>query len=182
MPQHVAVILDGNRRWAAQKGLPVTVGHYAGWQKLRELVSFSMGVKVVSVFVFSTENWRRPKEEVDFLMKLFEHVLNADLDWYASKGVQARVIGDISGLPKNLQVIIEKAEEVTKANSNFQLICAIYYSGKYDITQACKSIVEKITDGLKEPEDINKDLFEQHSHQLHPVPQPRFTYPNKRGI
>ncbi|XAR58914.1 Dimethylallylcistransferase [Bertholletia excelsa] len=164
MPRQVAVILDGNRRWAAQKGLPVAVWHHAGGQKLAELVSFSMdwGVKVVSVFAFSTENWRRPKEEVDFLMKLFEDLFNTDPDWYASKGVQVRVIGDKSGLPKNLQVTIEKAEQLTKANSSFQLICAINYSGKYDITQACKSIAEKIKDGLMEPEDINKDLFEQH--------------------
>ncbi|XP_030509675.1 dehydrodolichyl diphosphate synthase 2 [Cannabis sativa] len=163
MPKHVAVIMDGNGRWAKQRGLPPGAGHQAGVESLRAVIELCarFGIKVLTVFAFSYDNWIRPKVEVEFLMSLFEEVIKSELDNFAREGIRVSVIGDSSKLPKSLQKLIADAEEITKENSRFQFIVAVSYSGKYDVLQACKSIAQKAKDGLIEVEDIDESLIEQ---------------------
>ncbi|KAH9701678.1 dehydrodolichyl diphosphate synthase 2 [Citrus sinensis] len=159
MPRHVAVIMDGNVRWARQRGLPSSAGHEAGVRSLRELVELCCrwGVKVLTVFAFSYDNW----VEVEFLMKLFEKSIKSELEGFISEGIRISMIGDSSRLPKTLQELVSDAEDRTKNNSNFQLIVAVSYSGKYDVVQACKSIAQKVKDDVVRRDDIDKSLIEQ---------------------
>ncbi|KAK3035437.1 hypothetical protein RJ639_032862 [Escallonia herrerae] len=163
MPKHVAVIMDGNRRWALEGGLPVEAGHRAGGRVMKQIVEIcvKLGVKVLTFFAFSTENWIRPTEEVAFLMSLFEEVIKSDLEDFKKLGVRMSVIGKKSRLPMSLQGLIRLAEESTKANSKLQLVGAMDYSGRYDITQACKSVAKKVKDGRIRLQDIDEALFEQ---------------------
>ncbi|XP_034687791.1 dehydrodolichyl diphosphate synthase 2 [Vitis riparia] len=163
MPEHVAVIMDGNVRWAQKRGLPAASGHQAGVRSLRELVELccKWGIKVLSVFAFSYDNWSRSEGEVGFLMSLIERVVKAELPTFGREGIRVSVIGDVSKLPEQLQKLIIDVEETTKENSRLQFIVALSYSGQRDILQACKNIGHKVKDGLIEPEDINKSLIEQ---------------------
>ncbi|KAI4385960.1 hypothetical protein MLD38_003943 [Melastoma candidum] len=163
MPRHVAVIMDGNARWALRRGLPPSAGHEAGVRSLRHLLHLCShwGIPVLTVFAFSSDNWYRPKAEVDFLMSLFERVIRTELDNFARDGVKICVIGDSSKLPSSLQKAIAYAEESTIRNSRVQLIVAISYSGKYDIVQSCRSIAQKVKDGVLQVEDIDEKLVEQ---------------------
>ncbi|PRQ34472.1 putative heptaprenyl diphosphate synthase [Rosa chinensis] len=163
MPRHVAVIMDGNVRWARRRGLPSRSGHEAGARALRELVDLSRkwGIRVLTVFAFSCDNWVRPKMEVGFLMSLFEGVIKSEINSLAREGIRISVIGDSSKLPDSLQKLISEAEEKTKDNFRLQLIVAVNYSGKYDVVQACKSISQKVKDGLIQVEDINESVIEQ---------------------
>ncbi|XP_050370931.1 dehydrodolichyl diphosphate synthase 2 [Argentina anserina] len=163
MPRHVAVIMDGNVRWARRRGLPSGSGHQAGARALRELVDLSRkwGIRVLTVFAFSYDNWVRPKMEVEFLMTLFEGVIKSEINNLAREGIRISVIGDSSKLPTSLQKLINDAEEKTKDNFRLQLIVAVSYSGKYDVVQACKSISQKVKDGLIQIEDIDESVIEQ---------------------
>ncbi|KAK7300956.1 hypothetical protein RJT34_11809 [Clitoria ternatea] len=163
MPKHVAVIMDGNGRWAKMRGLTASAGHQAGVQSLRRLVRLcgSWGIKVLTVFAFSTDNWVRPKVEIDFLLKLFERTITSEIDAFKREGIRISVIGDSSKLPESLQRMIGSAEESTKDNSRLQVIVAVSYSGKYDVVQACKSVAKKVKDGHLELEDINENIIEQ---------------------
>ncbi|KAK4780228.1 hypothetical protein SAY87_016334 [Trapa incisa] len=162
MPRHVAVVMDGNARWARRRGLPASSGHEAGVQSLRELIELCVkwGIRVLTVFAFSSENWFRPKGEVDFLMGLFERVMESELQNIHRQGVQISTIGDSSKLPKSLQKLLSRAEQYTKDNSQLHMIVAISYSGRSDITQACKRIARKVKDGVICLEDIDEKLIE----------------------
>ncbi|KAK4855743.1 hypothetical protein QYF36_010397 [Acer negundo] len=144
MPKHVAVILDGNRRWARQRGLPSWAGHKAGAESLKQLVKLCCRwrIEVFTVYAFSLENWIRSKLEVEFMMNLFERMIK----------VRA---GELQ------EEVIHEAEESTKENSKLHLILAISYGGKHDIAQACKSIARKAKEGVIELEDIDESLIEQ---------------------
>ncbi|MED6137747.1 hypothetical protein PIB30_067890 [Stylosanthes scabra] len=163
LPKHVAVIMDGNGRWAKMKNLMPSAGHQAGAEALKNMVKLcaSWGIKVLTVFAFSTDNWVRPKVEVDFLMSLFEKTINSEIDIFQREGIRISVIGDSSRLPKSLLRMIEYAEESTKENSKLQLIVAVSYSGKYDVAQACKSVAKKVKDGILDLEEINEDIIEK---------------------
>ncbi|KAJ4970013.1 hypothetical protein NE237_003112 [Protea cynaroides] len=163
MPKHVAVIMDGNGRWARQRNLPTSFGHRAGVRALTDLIDLccKWGIRVLTVFAFSTENWLRPKLEVDILMSLFEMVLKEELKILMRQDVRISVIGDSKKLPKSLQKLKTEVEDTTKNNSGLQLIIAISFSGQYDIVQACKSIVEKTKDGVIQPNDITEAVIEQ---------------------
>ncbi|XP_047158625.1 dehydrodolichyl diphosphate synthase 2-like [Vigna umbellata] len=163
MPKHVAVIMDGNGRWAKLRDLPPSAGHQAGVQSLRRMVRLccSWGIKVLTVFAFSTDNWVRPKVEVDFLLKLFERTINSEIDAFKREGIRISVIGDSSKLPESLLRLIASAEEDTKNNTRLQLIVAVSYSGKYDVVQACKSVAKKVKDGDLYVDDINENIIEQ---------------------
>ncbi|KAL5102414.1 hypothetical protein RYX36_006741 [Vicia faba] len=163
MPKHVAVIMDGNGRWAKTKGLPVSAGHVAGVKSLKTIVKlcYSWGIKVLSIFAFSTDNWNRPKLEVEFLFTLFERSILSQFEECKREGIKISVIGDTSKLPNSLQRMITNAEENTKKNSKFQLIIAVNYGGKYDVVQACKSIVKKVKDEVILLEDIDENIFEK---------------------
>ncbi|KAK6935730.1 Decaprenyl diphosphate synthase-like [Dillenia turbinata] len=152
MPKHVAVIMDGNVRWAQKRGLPESAGHQSGVR---------WGIRVLTVFSFSNDNWFRPNVQVDFLMSLFERRIKSELDNFIREGIRISVIGDSSKLPDSLSRLIKHAEETTKDNSRLQLIVAASYSGKYDILQARKSVARKVKDDFIQLEDINEALIEQ---------------------
>ncbi|KAK4855126.1 hypothetical protein QYF36_004286 [Acer negundo] len=163
MPKHVAVIMDGNVRWARKRGLPSGAGHEAGVKSLRQLVEICCrwGIKVLTVFAFSYDNWVRPQVEVEFLMSLFERVIKSEIESFKREGIRISVIGDSTKLPPSLQQLIHDAEESTKENLKFQFIVAVSYSGKYDVVQACKSVAQKAKEGVIELGDINESLIEQ---------------------
>ncbi|GMP89667.1 hypothetical protein CsSME_00041140 [Camellia sinensis var. sinensis] len=163
MPKHVAVILDGNRRWGRERGLSVNETHRAGGKKLAEIATLcrKWGMKVLTVFAFSTENWTRPKEEVDILMNFFGEQMASYLGDTTRYGIRVSTIGDKSKLPEILQKTASQLEEATKGNSKFHIIVALNYGGQQDITQACKKVAGKVKEGLIEVEDITKSIIEQ---------------------
>ncbi|XWS67231.1 hypothetical protein CRYUN_Cryun05aG0269900 [Craigia yunnanensis] len=163
LPRHVAVIMDGNRIWARLRDLPVGSGYEAGVRSLREIVELccKWRIKVLSVFAFSSDNWFRPKVEVEFLMSLFERGIQEDTGIFLRENIRISVIGDLAKLPKALQELIINLEEATKNNTHFQLIVAVSYSGHYDVVQACQRLALKAKCGLIEPSDINKSLIEE---------------------
>lgn len=163
MPRHVALIMDGNRRWAQLRDLPAGSGYEAGARSLRAIaeLSYKLGIRVLSVFAFSSENWFRPQVEVEFLMDLFERGLKEEMGSLLRENIRISVIGDSSKLSRSLQELIARAEETTKTNCGLQLIVAVSYSGQYDIVQACQKIALKVRDGIIEPNDINESLIKQ---------------------
>ncbi|KAI3463120.1 hypothetical protein Pfo_019783 [Paulownia fortunei] len=164
MPKHVAVIMDGNRRWAKDRRLPVQLGHRAGGRAMKQLAKtcWKFGVQVLTVFAFSTENWIRPKEEVEFLMNLFKETIQSDIEELMRNDIRVSVLGNRCRLPQSLQNLISSSEERSKANKGLHLVIAMNYSGRYDITEASKKIASKVKDGVLQVEDINDTLFEQH--------------------
>ncbi|KAH6769251.1 Undecaprenyl pyrophosphate synthetase family protein [Perilla frutescens var. frutescens] len=162
MPRHVAVIMDGNRRWARMKGLPIGSGYEAGVRALRKMVELccNLGIRVLTVFAFSSDNWFRPKVEVDFLMRLFESGLRQELQYLMSADVRISIMGDSSKLLNSLQALLANAMETTENNSRLHLIIAVNYSGQSDVVQACQKLAAKVKDGLIEPKDINELLVE----------------------
>ncbi len=160
IPQHIVLFPDGNRRWAKQKGVHTLEGHKQGYNNLLDFSSWckNRGVKVLTAFGFSTENWNRTEEEVNYLMKLLESCLIDNLAKYDKDGVKVRVIGQRERLPKSLQEAIKKTEEATKNNQNLFLNLAISYGGKWDILNAVKNIIKE---GI-EPDKIDEKLLEEH--------------------
>ena len=160
IPQHIVLFPDGNRRWAKAKGLNTLEGHKQGYNNLLDFSNWckNKGVKVLTAFGFSTENWNRTKEEVDYLMKLLEGCLIDNLSRYDKDGVRVRVIGQRERLPKSLQEAIVKTEEATKNNQNLFLNLAISYGGKWDILNAVKNIIKE---GIS-VDQIDEKLFEAH--------------------
>ncbi len=167
IPQHIVLFPDGNRRWARERGLHTLEGHKQGYNNLLDFSEWckSRGVKVLTAFGFSTENWNRTEEEVTYLMKLLEACLTDNLDRYTKDGVRVRVIGQRERLPKSLQEAIVKTEEATKDNDKLFLNLAISYGGKWDILNAVKNIVKEAClpagRGL-DPDKIDEKLFESH--------------------
>jgi len=160
IPQHIVLFCDGNRRWARQKGLNPFEGHKKGYENVVDLCQWckDRGVKVLTAFGFSTENWNRTKEEVDYLMNLLENGLINNLEKHKENGVRVRVIGQKERLPQSLQKAIGKVEKETENNSKLFLNLAISYGGKWDILNAVKNIVKE---GI-EPDKIDEKLFEDH--------------------
>lgn len=144
IPQHIVLFPDGNRRWAREKGLHTLEGHKQGYNNLLDFSQWckNRGVKVLTAYGFSTENWNRSKEEVDYLMKLLESCLIDNLDKYEKDNVRVRVIGQRDRLPESLKQAIIKTEEATKNNSGLFLNLAISYGGKWDILNAVQNIIK----------------------------------------
>ncbi|WCJ29214.1 Undecaprenyl pyrophosphate synthetase family protein [Euphorbia peplus] len=163
MPRHVAIIMDGNGRWAKQHGWLASRGHEAGSRSLMEIIRLcgSWGIKVLTVFAFSSDNWTRPEVEVKFLMSLFERLLKSEMEKFVRQGIRVSIIGDSSKLTPSLQRLISEVEEKTKKNPKLHLLVAVSYSGKYDVLKACKSIASKVKDGEIDPDDIDESLIEQ---------------------
>lgn len=160
VPQHIVLFPDGNRRWARQKGMATLNGHKKGYENLLDFSEWckNKGVKVLTAFGFSTENWDRTKEEVDYLMNLLEKCLIDNIEKYNKDGVKVRVIGQKERLPESLQKAIEKTEKATENNGNLYLNLAISYGGRWDILQATKRIIQD-----KIPLDqIDEKLFESY--------------------
>ena len=160
LPVHVAIIMDGNGRWAAKRGLPRLVGHRAGTENLRRVIRacVEFGVKYLTIYAFSTENWGRPKEEVDGLMHILEDVIDRELNELHEEGVQLRHIGHLDALSEHLRSKVTRAIELTRNNDRLVLNLAFNYGGRDEIVCAIREIVEE---GLK-PEEITADVVSQH--------------------
>jgi undecaprenyl diphosphate synthase len=164
LPRHVAVIMDGNGRWAKRRGMPRIMGHRRGVDTLKDLLRCcrDWGVEALTAYAFSTENWGRPAEEVEFLMLLFERVLRRELKEMMEEDIRIRFVGNLSVLPASLQTEITKSVEATRHNQGIQFTIATNYGGRQEIVNACKTIAEKIKSGQLQPEDIDESLFERH--------------------
>jgi undecaprenyl diphosphate synthase len=164
IPQHVAAIMDGNGRWAKQRGLPRIAGHRQGANIVKSLLRCckDWGIANFTVYAFSTENWGRPEAEVDFLMRLFEGLLDSELAEMHDEGVRLRFLGDRSQVPLSLRKMMEKSMEKTASNQAVNFNVAINYGSRNEITQAAKSIAHQIKSGELSPEDIDDALFASH--------------------
>ncbi|MCC5640050.1 isoprenyl transferase [Nostoc sp. CHAB 5844] len=164
IPQHVAVIMDGNGRWATSRGLPRIAGHRQGARTLKELLRCckNWGIKALTAYAFSTENWQRPIEEVDFLMLLFERMLRRELAQMHQEGVRISLIGDLSALPSSLQTEMEHSMTETLNNQAIHFTVAVNYGSRKEITTACRQIAQLVQQGKLSPEAINESLVEKH--------------------
>lgn len=136
--QHIAIVMDGNRRWAAERGMPKAIGHASGARRIRHVVQAcsDRGIRYITLFAFSTENWRRPPEEVKGLMGLLVHYLEKEVDGMNANGVRLKVVGDRSGFDARLQALMQHAEEKTAHNQRITLTIAANYGGRWDMLQA----------------------------------------------
>jgi undecaprenyl diphosphate synthase len=161
VPEHVAIIMDGNGRWATKKGLPRSFGHNKGVSVLKEILKASkkLGCKVLSVYAFSTENWTRPSREVDFLINLFSEVLRNEIEEIHQESIKIKFIGDLTPLPETLKNIIYSSESLTNNNSTFLLNVCLNYGGRQEIVKVAKELAFKCTSGKIKPSEINEELF-----------------------
>jgi len=164
LPKHVAVIMDGNGRWAKRQGLPRIMGHKRGVDALKDLLRCcrDWGVQALTAYAFSTENWGRPLEEVEFLMTLFERVLRKELREMMQEDVQIRFVGNLNALPRSLQAEISRSMADTQHNRDVRFTVATNYGGRQEIIHACRAIAEQVQQGLIKPDQIDEALFERH--------------------
>jgi len=161
VPEHVAIIMDGNGRWATKKGLPRSLGHKKGVSVLKEIlkVSKNLGCKVLTVYAFSTENWIRPTKEVDFLINLFREVLRNEIEEIHQELIKIKFIGDLAPFPEDLKQIIYSSESLTKNNNSFLLNICVNYGGRQEIVKVAKEIARKSSSGEIKPSEVNEELF-----------------------
>ena len=164
VPRHVAIILDGNGRWAKKRMLPRNAGHAAGSKNVEKIcaAAWDMGIEYVTMYAFSTENWSRPKEEVDALMKLLHSYLKDCLKTSKKNNMQVRVIGDISKLDKDLQERIIELERVSAENTGLHFQVALNYGSRDEIKRSIISIANEVKDGSLLPEHITEDIISSH--------------------
>lgn len=164
LPRHLAIIMDGNGRWAQRRGLSRHEGHEKGIEALRRVVRACVqrGIPYLTVYAFSTENWERPADEVNALMRLLDRVLVNEVDELASQGVQVRVLGRREGLPKDLIARIERACRKTAGNRRLVLSVAWNYGGRAEIVDATRAIAEEVAAGRLDPQAIDESVFEAH--------------------
>lgn len=158
IPHHLAIIMDGNGRWAEARGKPRHAGHRAGVETVRRVIELCgrEGVKVLTLFAFSSENWQRPETEVKMLMELFFTALNREIRRLRKQNVRLRIIGDISAFSEKLQALIREGERVTADNDGLLLQIAANYGGRWDITQAARKLAQQVKAGLLQPEEIDE--------------------------
>jgi len=163
MPRHVAIIMDGNNRWAKERHLPSLAGHKAGAESVRAVIKAcaESGVESLTLFAFSSENWRRPEDEVKGLMNLFAWALGREVKKLAKHNIRMQVIGDKSGFSRSLQSRIEKAEELTRECTGLCLNIAANYGGQWDITQAARRLAAQISTGVMALEDLTAERLGQ---------------------
>lgn len=161
IPVHVAIIMDGNGRWASKRGLPRAVGHRSGMAAIKEVAvaAGELGVKVLTLYAFSTENWKRPKEEVDFLMKLPQEFLAKELQELNDNNVQIRMMGWKEELPEHTLRAVEEGIRATSGNTGLILNFALNYGSRREMLAGIRSIAELVRDGKLTPENIDEDLF-----------------------
>ncbi|QQS12769.1 MAG: isoprenyl transferase [Rhodospirillales bacterium] len=158
VPKHVAIIMDGNGRWAKARGLPRTAGHRRGVETVRDTVRAAgeLGIAYLTLFGFSTENWKRPADEVGYLMGLLRHYLRNELDSLAGEGARLRVVGDRAGLATDIVDLIATAEERTRGNVRINVTIALNYGGRADIAQAARALAEMARRGEIDPAAIDE--------------------------
>jgi undecaprenyl diphosphate synthase len=161
VPEHVAIIMDGNGRWATKKGFPRTYGHKRGVSVLKEILKASkkLGCKVLTVYAFSTENWTRPTKEVDFLINLFSEVLKNEIEEIHEEFTKIKFIGDLTPFPETLKKIISDSESLTKNNNKFLLNVCVNYGGRQEIVKVAKELALKSCSGEIKPSEVNEELF-----------------------
>lgn len=161
IPKHIAIIMDGNGRWANARGLSRLEGHRQGIAALRRTLEAarSFNIRYLTVWAFSTENWRRPLTEVNGLLTLFRHYITKELAELQQNGINLQFIGRRTDLPADILSMMNHAEQVTKGNTSFYLIIAFNYGGRDDIVRSVKMLAQQVHEGVLLPEDINEDLF-----------------------
>lgn len=169
IPLHIAIIMDGNRRWAKKRGLPSFAGHQQGYLQFKKIAEacYKMGVKILTVYAFSTENWQRSSKEVSYLMNILKKAIEKEADFFNKNSIRFNMIGQIEKLPKKLRKIVEKTMENTKNNKNGIINVAISYGGRPEIIEAVKKIIKEKIDTDK----INEELFEKYLY-THGQPAP----------
>lgn len=161
VPEHVAIIMDGNGRWAKKRGLPRIMGHREGMKSIREAVRTAqeLGIQSLTLYAFSTENWTRPEEEVSFLMKLPKQFLETDLKELHEQNVQVLVAGDMTKLPRETREAVDQARERTATNTGLKLVFALNYGGRDELVQAMRSIAEDVRSGMLVPDAVDDQLI-----------------------
>ena len=173
LPRHVAVVMDGSGRWAGHRRLPRFAGHRAGVDAARDIVRAcgERGIEVLTLFAFSSENWRRPPDEVERLMGLFRTALEQEARSLHEHNVRLEVVGEREALNDMLLKRIVQTEELTRANTGLRLVIAMNYGGRWDVTQACRTIARRVRDGALDPDAITPELLDRHL-SLSELPSP----------
>jgi len=161
VPRHVAIIMDGNGRWAKKRLLPRKAGHVQGSRVAEQICedAYNLGIEYLTIYAFSTENWARPKDEVDALMNLLRKYMKDSIERSSKNNMRVRVIGDISALDQDLQDSIRKLEEVSASNTGLKFQVAINYGGRDEILRAVRKVAEGVKEGTIEPDKINEEMF-----------------------
>ncbi|SES84677.1 Undecaprenyl pyrophosphate synthetase [Thalassotalea agarivorans] len=164
LPKHIAIIMDGNGRWAQLQGKARVFGHKNGVETVRDIVGScsELGIEALTLFAFSSENWKRPEKEVSVLMDLFMYVLTREVKKMHKGGLRFQVIGDISRFSKKLQTEIQKAHELTQDNTGMTLSIAANYGGRWDIAQAAQTLAQQVANGERSVEDVTEDAIDKH--------------------
>ena len=173
LPEHVGIIMDGNHRWAKKRHLPGAAGHRAGAKGVRVIseACVELGIKSLTLFAFSTENWYRPEGEVSMLMDLMRYVMRTDLDDLHAQGVKLRIIGDRSRFAPDIAAMMDECETLTQHNQRLNLNVAVNYGGRWDIVEATKKLAQQVQSGEIAADDINENLLHQHM-SLGDLPEP----------
>lgn len=172
-PEHVVIIMDGNHRWASARHLPGAAGHRAGAKRLRPIAKAcaELGVKHLTVFAFSTENWYRPDAEVGLLMDLMRHVMRTEIDYLHEQGVRLRVIGEREQFAADIQEMMVSCESKTAENTRLNLSVAVNFGGRWDIVNAAKTLAQQVANGTLLPEEVNENAFAS-AMSLKDIPEP----------
>ena len=160
-PEHIAIIMDGNGRWAKKRGLPRTAGHAAGAETFRRIATYcrSIGVKYLTVYAFSTENWKRSRDEVESIMALFEKYLHEAIDEMEQDHIRLKVLGDLSRISPELRALIERTAEISTHYDGFQANVCINYGGRDEIVHAARRFAAQCAAGEKKPEELTEEAF-----------------------
>lgn len=174
LPTHIAIIMDGNGRWAAEQGKDRLYGHYHGVESVRNVVEAAaeLGIGYLTLYAFSTENWDRPAREVEGLMQLLIETIRKEVPTLNKNNIRLHVIGDLSLLPEKARLEMQEALSLTAANTGLNLIMALSYSSRWELIRAAQSIAEEVKEGRLSPENINQHVFQQHlATQAFPDPE-----------
>jgi undecaprenyl diphosphate synthase len=164
IPKHVAIIMDGNGRWAKERGLPRTAGHRKGIERIKGIVNAAreLGIKTVTFFAFSTENWNRPKKEIDMLMHSLNKFLDRQIDELNKNNIRFKVIGKERPLPEYILDKIKKTEDITKGNTGITMVLALNYGSKQEIVDAVKKFTNSVLKGEASPDELDMELFSRY--------------------
>ena len=160
VPRHIAIILDGNGRWARRRGLPRTAGHAAGSENFRKIATYckNIGVEYLTVYAFSTENWKRPEDEVKTIMRLLRRYLNEAIDTMERDKIRMKIFGDVAGLPQELQELVQKTDEISRRYEGFQANICLNYGGRDEIVHAARRYAEDLAAGKVQGE-LSEEQF-----------------------
>jgi undecaprenyl diphosphate synthase len=161
-PRHLGIIMDGNGRWARKRGLPRPAGHKAGADVFKKIVRYcsSIGIQYLTIYAFSTENWKRPLDEVGMLIRLFKQYLEEALRDFLNENIKVHFIGDVSAFPDDLQTLIRETEEVSDNHTGMVLNIALNYGGRAELTRAARLLAQEVKSGRLDPEQITEESFE----------------------